>query len=371
MLAAAVVASLPSVVALTLGVASPSASAQLNPAVMPAAGPLSKQTMSRLLLTDVARSGNRIVAVGDRGYVVFSESNGESWERAKTPDGISLLTSVHFSDASTVWATGHDSTILKSTDQGKEWSKAYSSPKDQRPLMDVMFVDANVGFAVGAYGAFYETLDGGKSWNPRKVIPASPKAPAPKGARGKNAEFEDDVEKSSDEDKHLNAIIKLASGKLVIVGEAGTILQSADSGKTWSRVNSPYKGSFFGAVEAKDGAVVVYGLRGNVFRAEANLTNFAAINISTKASIMNGTRLADGTIVLAGLSGTLLASRDDGRSFKPLDTGTIKPLSAAVQGGANSLTVVGETGARDVLLSSAPPPTAPAPAADGAAKKKS
>lgn len=146
--------------------------AQINPSVMPAVGPLTKQTMSRLLLTDVAREGKRIIAVGDRGYIVYSDNDGESWQRAKTPLGLALLNSVYFSDANTVWAVGHDSVILKSTDQGKEWTQVYSSAKDQRPLMDILFVDANHGFAVGAYGAFLETLDAGKTWTLRKAIPA-------------------------------------------------------------------------------------------------------------------------------------------------------------------------------------------------------
>ncbi len=332
------------------------ANAQVNLTVMPAAGPLTKQTMSRLLLTDVARSGNRTVAVGDRGYVVYSDDNGGSWSRAKTPAGLALLNGVHFSDANTAWAVGHDSVILKSTDQGKEWTQSYSSSKDQRPLMDIVFNDANQGFAVGAYGAFLETNDAGKSWSARKVIPsaekpAKPVAPAGRGNRAKATDLEDDVGKSADEDKHLNAIVKLADGKLFIAGEAGTLLLSVDAGKTWARVASPYKGSFFGAVQANDGSVLVLGLRGNVFRSpDASLKSWEVVATNTKASMMGATKLADGSIVLSGLSGTMLISRDNGKTFSAMNSGTIKPLSATVPGAANSLTVVGETGARDVPI---------------------
>jgi photosystem II stability/assembly factor-like uncharacterized protein len=349
--------------ALTLGIAA-GAHAQLNPKVMPASGALSKQAMSRLLLTDIARSGNRIVAVGDRGYVVYSDSNGESWSRAKTPASIPLLTSVHFSSGDTLWATGHDSTILKSVNNGNEWTQAYSSEKDKRPLMDVLFIDANVGYAVGAYGAFYETTDGGKTWAPRKAIPSASKPPASKAGRGGRAEaFEDEPEKT-DEDRHLNAIIKLNDGRLFIVGEAGTMLVSADAGKSWSRVNSPYRGSFFGAVQANNGAIIVYGLRGNAYRSTDGLRSWTQLALGTKASFMGSAKLADGAIVLAGLSGTLLISRDNGKSFSALNAGTIKPLSGAVMGGANDVLVIGETGPRTVLLSATATAAdaAPAPA---------
>jgi photosystem II stability/assembly factor-like uncharacterized protein len=334
--------------------------AQINPAVMPAVGPLTKQTMSRLLLTDVAREGTRIIAVGDRGYIVYSDNDGESWQRAKTPPGLALLNSVYFSDANTVWAVGHDSVILKSTDQGKEWTQVYSSAKDQRPLMDVLFVDANHGFAVGAYGAFLETLDAGKTWTSRKAIPAAAKAKVAKSARGgRNAgmDLEDDADKSPDEDKHLNAIIKLGEGKLFIAGEAGTMLLSNDNGKSWERVVSPYKGSYFGAMLANDGGVLALGLRGNVFRAaDPGLRAWTPVATNTKASMMSATKLADGAIVMSGLSGTLLVSRDNGKTFAPIESGTIKPLAATVQGKGGALLVVGETGARDVALAAAPAP---------------
>ncbi len=342
-------------------------SAQVNPAVLPSSGPLSKQAMSRMLLTDVARAGKRLIAVGDRGYLVFSDNNGGSWERAKAPANLPLLNGVYFSDENTGWAVGHDSVILKSINQGKEWTQVFSSAKDQRALMDIVFTDAGTGFVVGAYGAFLETSDGGKTWASRKVIPpaviartavkvekGNREARGTKAGRGKDIEFADDAEKSADEDKHLNAIIKLAASRLFIAGEAGTLLSSADNGKTWSRVDSPYKGSFFGAIATDDGAVIIYGLRGNVYRStDASLKAWAQIETGTKASIMGSTKLADGTIVLAGLAGTLLLSRDGGKTFASLASGTTKPLAAAVSGGPNALLVVGDSGAREILLTPA------------------
>ena len=71
---------------------------------------------------------------------------------------------------------------------------------------------------------------------------------------------------------------------------------------------------------------------------------------NTKASMMSATKLADGAIVMSGLSGTLLVSRDNGKTFAPIESGTIKPLAATVQGKGGALLVVGETGARDVAF---------------------
>jgi photosystem II stability/assembly factor-like uncharacterized protein len=327
----------------------PAAFAQTAPAAAPT-GALSKQTMSRLLLNDAARIGNRVVAVGDRGYVVFSDSNGESWERAQTPANVPMLTSVYFVDAKNGWIVGHDSIILKSTDEGKTWTQAFSAASEQKPFMDILFIDANTGFAVGAYGAFYETRDAGKTWNPRKIMKAIAAAPKRGGGDGKA----DDIGKSADEDKHLNAILKLADGKLFIVGEAGTLLRSDDSGKTWVPLPSPYKGSFFGAIQATDGSVLIYGLRGKIYRSDASLRDWKLVDNKSLASLMGSTRLPDGAIVLAGLSGTVLVSRDNGRSFVPLPTGSTKAYAAPLLGAPNALLLLGEAGARDVVLPSAP-----------------
>ena len=331
--------------------------------VMPASGPLSKQSMSRLLLIDAARIGNRVVAVGDRGYIVFSDNNGESWQRAKTPPNTPLLTAVFFLDDKTGWAVGHDSMILTSTDRGESWTKAFSAADEQKPLMDIVFVDANTGFAVGAYGAFYGTADGGKTWTSRKLfettkVVAAPKAPAKKGkyesvgAKPGDADIDDKAGgKGGDEDKHLNAIINLGDNKLFVAGEAGMLAQSNDGGKTWTRIASPYKGSYFGAIQAQNGTVLIYGLRGRIYRStDAALSSWKQVESKTVASLMGATRLPDGALVLAGLSGTVLVSRDNGESFSSLPTGSTKALSAPLLGAPNALLLIGETGARGVLL---------------------
>lgn len=311
--------------------------AQVSQAVLPAAGALSKNTMSRLLLTDGARIGNRVVAVGDRGYIVYSDSNGESWERAQVPANTPMLTGVYFVDTKNGWAVGHDAIILRSSDEGKTWTQAFSAPAEQKPLMDIAFVDVNTGYAVGAYGAFYETTDGGKTWNARKA---------------------------SDEDKHLNAIIKLGDSKLLIVGEAGTLLKSEDLGKTWKKLESPYKGSYFGGVQANDGSVIIHGLRGRIYRsADATLSSWKQIDNASTASLMGSTKLADGAIVLAGLAGTALISRDNGAAFTALATGSTKAIAQPLLGAPNALLLLGEVGARDILLTAAAPAAAPAAAA--------
>ena len=293
--------------------------------ILPESGPLPKVTMERLLLVDATNRGSRVIAVGDRGYIVLSDDNGKTWRRAKSP-AAPLLTAVEFLDATTGWAVGHDSVILATADGGETWAQQFAAPAEQRPLLDVLFVDKDTGFAIGAYGAFYETGDGGRSWNPRKVI---------------------------EDDKHLNAFVRAQNGQLVILGEAGTILLSPDAGKTWSAVPSPYKGSLFGGLVADDGAVVAFGLRGRIFRSTDAGRTWKPIDNASTATLLGGSKLPDGALVIAGAGGTVLVSRDNGLSFVPLPTGSTKAFAKAVLGPPNAVILLGEIGAREVALPSA------------------
>jgi photosystem II stability/assembly factor-like uncharacterized protein len=282
--------------------------------------------MKRLLLADGTRAGSRLVAVGDHGYIVTSDDGGATWRRAKVPRS-PLLTALQFIDEKRGWAVGHDSIILTTADAGDNWNVQFSAPREQRPLLGVLFLDAQRGMAVGAYGAFYETADGGAHWTARKVIA---------------------------DDKHLNAIADLGKGRLLIVGESGTILRSGDAGVTWQPVASPYKGSLFGLGAARDGSVVAFGLRGHVFRSSDAGATWAAVKTSTEAALASATVLADGAIALVGNAGTLLVSRDNGQTFNPVATGRRHALARALPGRPGSILVLGEGGVTEVPLAARP-----------------
>jgi photosystem II stability/assembly factor-like uncharacterized protein len=311
--------------------------------VLPESGPLTKQAVSRLLISDAARFGNRVVAVADRGYIIYSDDNGETWTRAKSPAG-PLLTAVFFIDAKVGWAVGHDLMVLQTTDGGENWSKQNSKPDENKPFLDVHFNDINNGFAIGAYGAFYETADSGKTWTARKL---------------------------GESDKHLNSIFKVAENKLLIVGEAGILMLSEDAGKNWTTIEPPYKGSYFGGIVADDGAVIIYGLRGRIFRSADQGKTWAAVENKMPNSLMGGTKLPNGKIALVGLSGVLLMSSDNGKSFESVKSGSTKAYSAAILGAPSALLLFGEAGARDIVLAAggapATPPLSVTPAATGAA----
>src|SRR5699024_2361009 len=78
------------------------------------------------LILDVTRAGEGYVAVGARGHVLTSR-DGKEWTQAEHVPVRATLTRVAFSDGQ-LWAVGHDTTIIHSSDLGKTWDLQYFKP---------------------------------------------------------------------------------------------------------------------------------------------------------------------------------------------------------------------------------------------------
>ena len=48
------------------------------------------------LLLDVAKAGSRLVAVGERGHILVSDDNGQTWQQKPVPVN-QMFNAVHFS----------------------------------------------------------------------------------------------------------------------------------------------------------------------------------------------------------------------------------------------------------------------------------
>ncbi len=77
------------------------------------------------------------------------------------------LLSVHFTNANTGWAVGHEGTILHTTNAGIIWSSQTSGTSVI--LRDVHFVDANRGWVVGFVGTILRTINGGATWSNQSI----------------------------------------------------------------------------------------------------------------------------------------------------------------------------------------------------------
>ncbi|AWY38770.1 hypothetical protein DKY63_02140 [Pseudomonas putida] len=285
---------------------------------------------SKSLVLDVVHAGKRLVAVGDRGHILYSDDQGATWTQAKVPTR-QLLTSVFFVDDKHGWAVGHDAQILSSEDGGVTWTKQFEDLKRESPLLDVWFQDVSNGFAVGAYGALMATTDGGKNW-------------------------EDVSDRLDNEDQyHLNAITAVKDAGLFIVGEQGSMFRSADWGQTWEKLEGPYEGSLFGVIgTAQPNTLLAYGLRGNLYRSTDFGSTWEQVELKAERGALEfglsgGTLLEDGSIVIVGNGGSVISSSDNGETFSVFNRRDRISISSVVGAGNGNLILGGQGGVRATM----------------------
>ncbi|MEG0858421.1 MAG: YCF48-related protein [Pseudomonas sp.] len=310
-------------------------------------------------LRDVTNVGARLVAVGPRGHILYSDDIGSHWQQASVPASADL-NAVSFPSADQGWAVGNDGVILHSGDGGVSWQKqldgrvlgeqvlayyqaqAQAAPQDERwptliaegerlaqegadkPFLDVWFADEHNGFAVGVFNLLLHTRDGGQHWTPWLERSDNPQG------------------------LHLTSLSSV-DGALYITGEQGLLLKLHADGQHFTRLSTPYSGTFFGAV-GKPGVLLVYGLRGHVMRSTDGGQNWQPVNTGVTNSITAGSLDSGGKLWLLSQAGHVLLSRDDGASFTQVKQTARTPISAAAFDAATELVLVGERGVRTLAV---------------------
>ncbi len=297
---------------------------------------------SKRILNDIAKAGNRIVSVGIRGHIVYSDDKGKSWRQAKVPVSCDL-TAVHFPTSLIGWAVGNDGVVLHTTDGGATWEKqldgfgvskilqehyvtnpstaSQNAGPDETflshiqtliedgpssPFLDVLFENEKSGYIVGAFNLIFRTEDGGKSWQPLLDRTENP------------------------DGMHLYSITN--TGKNIFLsGEQGLLLKLDEQTKRFQSVRTPYAGTYFGVIGRND-TVVAFGMRGNIYRSPDSGASWQKIDNKDAAGILGGEVTEGGTFLLVTQSGKILVSKDDGVSFLEQPNGGI-PLHAVVSTG--------------------------------------
>lgn len=325
------------------------------------------------LLTDTSRAGERIVAVGERGHVIFSDDEGQTWSQGQVPVSVTL-TALDFADANIGWAVGHSGVVLKTDDAGGHWAlqltgiraaelaiagkeeraaeleaRIEEAPEEEKgdlewalddlyfsmenmradldvgpvnPLLDVWFEDDQHGFVIGAYGMMLRTDDGGDSWQDW-----SGRLENPSGY-------------------HLNAMASVMGGGLVVVGEAGQIHVSVDNGETWELRDSPYPGSLFGVIGTGNvNEILAFGLRGNVLLSRDLGKSWTIVPSGATATLNGGAVSDDGRITLVGNGGAILVSTNGAESFRENFRDDREGVMSVVPVSDTNILIVGEHGA--------------------------
>ncbi|VVQ00196.1 Ycf48-like protein [Pseudomonas fluorescens] len=306
-------------------------------------------------LSGMTRAGGRVITVGQRGHILFSDDSGKHWQQAAVPASADL-TAVSFPTTTQGWAVGNDGVVLHSSDAGATWHKqldgrqigallvkhytalASAQPGNEqwpqlvaegqrlaeqgadKPLLDVWFANDKTGYVVGVFNLILRTDDGGLTWTP----------------------FQDRTD--NPQGFHLNAIASTGDG-LYIAGEQGLLLKWDDSAQRFTAVPTPYQGSFFGVL-GKPGEVLIYGLRGNVLRSTDGGQRWTALDSGLHVSITAGLIDARGNYRLFTQGGQMLVSQGTGAQMHLVRQPAPTPVAGATESAAGALVVAGSRGAR-------------------------
>lgn len=324
------------------------ATAAMPVADAPQRAALMVKAPARAVLLAAAQAGDRLVAVGERGIVALSDDGGASWRQAAVPVSVSL-TSVRFADARHGVATGHGGIVLTTADGGQTWSRRLDGRQAaqialdtarasgnaaqlaaaerlvaegaDKPFFDATLFDAQRFVVVGAYGLAFFTEDGGQRWQSWMPRLDNPKA------------------------LHLHAV-RRAGDTLLVAGEQGLLLHSDDAGRSFRRLASPYKGSWFTAEMPAPGEMIVAGLRGNAWRSTDGGNTWSQLAAPTPATFVASVLAKDGSLLLANQAGFVL--RAQGAQLMPLNTRPVPLPSGLVAGPRDRLLAVGAAGATHV-----------------------
>lgn len=332
-------------------------SASLPAAAAPFVNPLDQPSASSPLaasrpLLATAMAGKRIIAVGQRGHIVYSDDDGANWKQASVPVSNDLV-GVHFPTPKAGWAVGHGGVVLHSSDGGATWVKqldgrraadiglryyqarvasypelaqlieretALAADGSSQPFMDVHFESEIRGFVVGAFNRIFRTEDGGKTWAPWMDRTDNPN------------------------ELHFYAI-RATTGGVYMAGEQGMVWKLDAAKNRFVAARTPYTGTLFGMVADAD-TLLAYGMRGSLYRSPDGGANWEKVAMPGVAGITGGAALANGAIVIANQAGGLLVSKDRGKTFSAVNPAKRMPYFGAAPVDSERISLVGPEGVR-------------------------
>lgn len=349
-------------------------------------------------MLDVARVGQRMVAVGERGHVLYSDDESASWTQAKVPFRRMLTALVFLNDRKGI-AVGHESTILVTEDGGETWAVMLDGMafkrKDNKAAIgraEEALVESEDALAaieaqIDAQGssddldleleeAEFALEDAEFALEDAQF--AADEAPIPTplmdvffvdeqrgwavGAFGLILQTQDggkNWENISDrlgnsEGFHLNAITGSSDGKLFAAAEAGVVFRSVDAGATWDLLETGFPGSLFGATyNSAAGSVMVFGMESAIFSSADNGDNWTPrpLPIPAKLNFTGAFTTRAGKTVIVGLGGLVLVTTNDGERFGIFPQKDRKSLSGVAETWEGNFVVAGQGGPKIAVVS--------------------
>jgi photosystem II stability/assembly factor-like uncharacterized protein len=306
-------------------------------------------------LVAITNAGNRLVAVGEHGVIIYSDDNGLSWTQAEVPVSVNL-TCVKFATPQLGWAAGHFGVILATADGGKSWhmqlsgvqanqltleaaqnavmqstnpspamplamrrANAFIAQGPSLPFLTILILSPQKIIVFGAYRMAMLTTDGGKSWVDWSLH-------------------------IYDRLSHNIYDAMWVDSNIYLAGEAGFVFCSTDGGDSFLPKTMTGDVTLFGILGESTKSITTFGVAGSCYHSIDACNSWASIALPTQDNLMAGYVLHTGAIVLFSEAGTTILSKDDGSSFQLVPNVTLLPVFDAVEGENSDLIAVGSAG---------------------------
>lgn len=171
--------------------------------------------------------------VGDGGTVLRTTDGGREWSRAAAA---LTVEDVEHVEGSRLVALASDSVFLASSDGGRTWTLRGIGPLR---LNDMAFSSPSEGWMVGEDGAVLRSHDGGRTWRAERRRPGEPEHP--------DTLMRGDFVRVAFLDPEVGGI----------ADRAGGLHLTTDGGLTWRRSSSPDSSTFLDVELLDDGAWVL------------------------------------------------------------------------------------------------------------------
>lgn len=331
------------------------AHAQLNYRVLSEPA-LTAKTPERDFLEAITRAGNRLIAVGEHGLIIYSDDSGQDWHQAAVPVDVTLTT-VAFATPQDGWAGGALGVVLHTIDGGVTWKIqitglqvnqliatatkqfAASNPTDpvtqralrradifllagpDKPFLSILPFDANNVQIFGAYRMCIKTSDAGKTWKDCSLdIP--------------------------DPISHNLYHVVQSGASIYVAGESGTVFRSDNQGQTFSQLTAPADDTLFGILVTPDHTLLSFGVAGGLFRSADQGQTWSTETIGSQSDLTSAIILKSRLILILSVAGSVYLSSDDGASFQALQTNEGMGLFGVAEAPNGNVVLVGSGGIR-------------------------
>ena len=332
--------------------------------------------VAQSLLQDIVRAGDRLVIVGERGHIAYSDDNGKTWLQADVP-ARAMMNAVFFISLDEGWAVGHDGLVLHTVDGGKTWEMQLDGLKftrkrmaDKIPVLEekikvleadkaaaeIQLDDAQLSDAGG------ETDIGADAGGETDIGADAGEEKDLSRYEDLIAELDESIsERESELQDAKAALSNTVASPLMDVwfrdastgfaaGAFGEFLKTEDGGVTWVSIGDRLDNeehNHLNAITGKGDLMYIAGEAGHIYRSTDGGAQWALLDSPDpeNGSFFAINIISDDQVFISGLRGAMYRSVDRGNSWKQVSESLHKNMNSVYFAGNDTALAVGNDGA--------------------------